>query len=111
MNLNEAMILLPIMVQFCVTETFYVEAGSQFGFILSNKEKIITSPTDDSDFNTPNTTDIDTFDAGLAFGAGYELTENLGLKARFYFGLENRDYGIYSAVLNIGVEYSLQIVL
>ncbi|MDC8001930.1 porin family protein [Aequorivita todarodis] len=106
-NINEATILLPIMARYCITETFYVEAGPQFGFILSNKEKIITSPTDDPNFNVPNTKDPDTFDAGLAFGAGYKLTENLGLNARYYFGLVKRDYGIYSSVLNIGLEYSL----
>ncbi|MEH6765771.1 MAG: porin family protein [Aequorivita antarctica] len=106
-NINEATILLPIMGQYHINETFYVEAGPQFGFILSNKEKIITSPTDDPNFNAPNTVDPDTFDAGISFGAGYKFTEKLGLNARYYYGLIKRDYGIYSSVLNIGMEYSL----
>ena len=106
-NINEATILLPIMAQYHINETFYAEAGPQFGFILSNKEKIITSPTDNPNFNAPSTTDPDTFDAGIAFGAGFKLTESLGLNARYYFGLIKRDYGIYSSVLNFGFEYSL----
>src|SRR5690606_11116384 len=109
-SINESTILLPIMAQYHLNETFYVEAGPQFGFILSNKEKIITSPTDDPNFNAPSTADPDTFDAGVAFGAGFKLTESLVLNARYYFGLIKPDYGIYSSVLNFGFEYSLYIV-
>lgn len=106
-NVHESTIILPIMGQYYINETFYVEAGPQFGFILSTKEKLITSPTDDPNFNAPQTADPDTFDAGLAFGAGYRLNEKLSLNLRYYFGLIKRDLGVYSSVPNLGLEYKL----
>ncbi len=106
-NMNETTILLPIMGQYHINETVYLEAGPQFGFILSTKEKLITSPTDDPNFNAPSTANPDTFDAGLAFGAGYRFNPNIGLNLRYYYGVIKRDQAIYSSVLNLGLEYKL----
>lgn len=106
-NINESTIVLPIMGQYHINEKVYLEAGPQFGFILSTNEKIITSPTDNPNFNAPSTTDPDTFDAGLAIGVGYRFMPILALKMRYYYGLLKRDYGIYSSVLNLGLEYRL----
>lgn len=106
-NINEYTIALPIMGQYLINEKFYIEAGPQLGFIISTKEKLITSPTDDPKFNAPSTTDPDNFDAGLAFGLGLNLSPSLALNARYYYGIINRNNGLYSSVLNLGLEYSL----
>src|SRR5690606_1645333 len=90
-SINESTILLPIMAQHQLNETIYVEAGPQSGVILSNKEKIITSPTDYCNFNATCTADPDTIQPAVAFGAGFKLTERLGLNTRYYFGLIRRD--------------------
>lgn len=106
-NINEYTIALPIMGQYHINEKFYLEGGPQLGFIISTKEKLITSPTDDPQFNAASNPDPDTFDAGVAFGAGYNLSPILVLNARYYYGFINRNNGLYSSVLNLGLEYKL----
>lgn len=106
-NINESTIVHPVMVQYHINETVYIEAGPQFGFILSTKEKLITSPTDDPNFNSFVMSNPDTFDLGLAFGAGYRFTKNIGLNMRYFYGLLKRNNAIYSSVLNLGLEYKL----
>lgn len=106
-RINESTIVLPFMGQYYINEVFYLEAGPQFGFIINTNEKVTESPTDDPNFNSTSNSNRDVFDVGLAIGAGYMLTDNLGLNARYYYGLVKRDSFIYSSVLNIGLEYNL----
>lgn len=105
---TETTISIPIVAQYFVADGFYLEAGPQIGLILNRKEVIIESPTDDPNFNGPADFNNDTFDLGLAVGAGYELSDKLTLNFRYFFGLIERDlFNVKSSVLNLGIEYKL----
>ena len=81
-NLNY--INVPIMLQYKATDKFYLEAGPQFGFLLNAKYKR------DID-GKGNTTDVSdnfkAFNFGVAIGAGYQITPQLGINARYTHGL------------------------
>ena len=76
---------------------FFVNAGPQFGFYLSDKETYGGDPWDTS--NRPNSVteqygkDIEkTFDYGIAGGAGIDLATKIGhftLEGRYYYGFGN----------------------
>ena len=81
------------MVQYNATPEFYLEAGPEFGFLVSAKVK-----TDNSVLNTTTTTSLDTdaykdFNMGIGLGAGYYFTPKIGLTARYVAGVTD----VYSA--------------
>ena len=105
---NESTISIPIVAQYFVVEKFYFEAGPQIGIIISHKDEVIESPTDDPSFYDTSGIDYDTFDFGFAVGAGYKLSEKFNVNFRYFFGLIERDFSkVKSSVLNLGVEYKL----
>jgi len=90
---------LPIMAKYFVTEEFSLEAGPQFGFLLSAKLK------EDSSNNGNGGGTVDTlgrraesvdvkdsvksFDYGLNFGASYLVDPNIFVSLRYNLGLAN----------------------
>ncbi|WP_203293567.1 porin family protein [Luteirhabdus pelagi] len=105
---TETTVQIPIMAQYFVADRFYFEGGPQFGIILNRNEELIESPFNDPSFNQTMDFDPDTFDLGLAVGAGYELNETIALNVRYFFGLIERDlFEVKSSVLNLGIEYQL----
>ena len=87
----------PVMFQYNFVPNFYVEAGPEFGFMLSGKNKVDATTT--TYVNGTATTvsqsyseDIDkdhlnTFNVGIGLGAGYYFTDNIGVTARYVAGL------------------------
>jgi hypothetical protein len=98
-------IQVPVMFQFFPVKQFYLEFGPELGFLLSANAK-------DDD----NKTEVDEYykkvDAGLALGAGIQVTSMLGFYARYNIGLsditknDNRDY--FNRVGQIGVAIKLK---
>ncbi len=87
-----------------------METGPQFGYIINIKENIKESPFEE--FGVNNTpiyilSDHNKFDFGLLIGAGYKLSNNLGLNSRFLFGLTERGDSTKASVFNLGIEYTL----
>ncbi|MCG9793258.1 porin family protein [Flavobacterium algicola] len=105
-NINESTIIIPIVAQYFVSESFYLEGGPQFGYIINRKEKIIKdpfaamsgTPTEPLDF------DYDKFDFGLTIGIGYKFSEKINLHTRYFSGLIERNNTIKSSVFNLGIE-------
>ena len=108
-NINESTIIIPIVAQYFVSESFYLEGGPQFGYIINRKENITKdpfegisgTPTEPMDF------DFDKFDFGLTFGIGYNFSEKISLNTRYFFGLIERNNTIKSSVFNLGLEYKI----
>lgn len=89
-------ITLPVMFQYKATPSFYLEAGPEFGLMVSGKNKGETTVTTVTGVNTTTnsasgSTDIkdnlNTFNFGIGLGAGYYFTPNVGLTARYVAGL------------------------
>lgn len=87
----------PVMFQYNFVPNFYIEAGPEFGFMLSAKNKgdrttTVTSGSNTSTTNASYTDDIDkdnlnTFNFGVGIGLGYYFTDNIGLTARYVAGV------------------------
>jgi opacity protein-like surface antigen len=73
---------IPLLAKYNLNEKFSVLAGPQIGFLMSAKLKDSTKSVDIKEgFNTT--------DFGLNVGAGYNVTENILVDARYNFGLSN----------------------
>jgi len=109
-RINESTILLPIMLKLYPSENFYIELGPQLGYIIARKEKVTEDPFTElgSPFGViedcPN---CDKFDFGAALGLGYNFTDKIGINARYFAGLIERNNIIKSSVINLGVNYKL----
>lgn len=75
-------LIVPVMAKFYVTEKFNLEAGPQVGFLMSAKLKADGDSVDVKD-------SFESTDFGFNLGAGFDLTENLGLGLRYSLGLAN----------------------
>lgn len=85
-------ITVPVMFQYNATPSFYLEAGPEFGLMVSAKDKFKTSQngnttaTSIADIDTDN---FNTFNFGVGLGAGYYFTPNVGITARYTAGLSD----------------------
>ncbi len=115
-------IAVPVMFQYKFVPNFYVEAGPEFGFLVTAKNKgdrttTTTTGSSSSVANSSYTEDIDkdnlnTFNFGLGLGAGYYFTDNFGITARYVAGLtdvaKNRPNGsdaIRNNVFQVGLAF------
>lgn len=105
-------IAVPVMFQYNATPAFYLEAGPQFSFLVDAKAKNESGNTTvTSDLKTDN---FNTFDFGLGLGAGYWITPQLGLTARYTAGLTKigKDNTAYSDsknnVFQVGLAYKFK---
>jgi len=92
---------IPVMAKYAVAEKFNLQAGPQIGFLMSAKyDSVDVKETTKS------------LDFGVNFGAGYDLSENLFLEARYNLGLAQTqkelttgETAIKNAVLQLSVGY------
>lgn len=107
-NITEAVIAVPLILRYYFTGSFFVDGGPRVGFIIDRNEKIENDPFAQPD-NQRATTDYDhdKFDLGLSVGTGYNLSEDLIINGRYFFGLIERDNSIKSSVFTLGLEYKL----
>jgi len=75
---------IPIMAKFYLIQGLHLEAGPQFGILLSAED---SGGTDVKDFYKSS-------DLGVAFGAGFDLPFGLGVGARYVLGLSDIDDGL-----------------
>ena len=96
-KLNLDYISVPVMFQYKATPEFFLEAGPQFGFLVSAKANSIDIKDE-----------TNSFDFGLGLGAGYWFTDKIGANARYVAGLTDiaKDNG-GSAVKNNGFQVGL----
>ncbi len=73
---------LPLMVQYYVVPQFYLEAGPQFGLMVSARDK-----TEDEQNEINVKDDFTAGQVALGVGAGFKATEQLVIYGRYNFGL------------------------
>ncbi|ANF52672.1 opacity protein [Chryseobacterium glaciei] len=117
-------ITVPVMFQYNALPNLYLEAGPEFGFMLSGKNKGDVTTTVTSGGNTSTATksysdkinkdNVNSFNLGLGIGAGYYFTPNIGVSARYVAGLTdiNKKSGSGDAIKNnvfqVGVTYKFK---
>ncbi|WDF46489.1 porin family protein [Chryseobacterium sp. KACC 21268] len=123
-------IAVPVMFQFHATPAFYLEAGPEFGFLISAKDKgDITRETTTGGTTSTSTTSgsndikdgISSFNMGAGLGLGFNFTPNFGINARYVAGftdinkknndengntsLENNDNKNRNNTFQVGLSY------
>jgi len=79
-------ITLPVLAKYYLIEALSIEAGPQFGFLLS-------SEFEDNGETTDLTDDTKSVDVGFALGAGYKLESGLNFGIRYYLGSDINKIG------------------
>ncbi|WP_312992230.1 porin family protein [Chryseobacterium flavum] len=97
----------PVMVQYNATPEFYLEAGPEFGLLVSAKAK---GDVNGSTYKADNKDSFETFNFGLGIGLGYKFTSNLGVNVRYIAGLSNivkngLDDGTKNMNFQLGLNY------
>lgn len=76
---------LPVMAKYYIEDKFSVEAGPQFGILLSAKGEDNGETTDLKDITK-------SADIGFALGLGYKLENQVNFGLRYYFGSNINNY-------------------
>ncbi len=113
---NLGYVAVPVMFQYNVIPNLYLEAGPEFGFLVSAKDKLKTSTngnTDATSTSTLNKDDFQTFNFGIGIGAGYYFTDNLGLTARYTAGVtdifkNNSGDAVRNNVFQVGLAFKFK---
>ncbi|MFS4428223.1 porin family protein [Chryseobacterium sp. GVT01B] len=108
-------VTVPVMFQYNLIPDLYVEAGPEFGFMVSAKNKLKNESNGDSTTSDNYKDNFNTFNFGIGLGAGYYFTPNLGLTARYVAGLtdiaKNRPNGsdaVRNNVFQVGLAYKFK---
>ncbi|WP_326983907.1 porin family protein [Chryseobacterium sp. MYb264] len=80
MKINLSYISVPIMFQYNALPNLYLEAGPQFSFLAGSKLKYNNYSESANDL-------VKGFDFGIGLGAGYYITKNIGINARYVAGV------------------------
>lgn len=82
-------ITVPVMFQYNATPEFYLEAGPEFGFLVSAKNKFENESTGNSNTSKDFKDSLNTFNFGVGIGLGYNITPEFGINARYIAGLND----------------------
>lgn len=112
-SVNLDYIALPVMLQYNVLPAFYLEAGPEFGLSITAKNKVRNETTNQTVAESGNyKDDIKGLNVGVGIGAGYYVTNNIGITARYVAGVtdvaENRPAGsdaIRNNTFQVGLAY------
>ncbi len=80
-------ITVPVMLQYNFVPNFYVEAGPEFGLMVSAKEKVKNESNGASATSDNFKDELNSFNFGVGIGAGYYFTDNIGVTARYVAGV------------------------
>lgn len=107
-------IYLPVMAKYYVANGFHIQAGPQFSF--SSNLDDIKQTIEDAQVLLGTNSNIDdavnSLGVDLSFGAGFDVSDNLTIQARYAFALTDWYSGplggsldVKTATLNVGVAY------
>lgn len=80
-------VAVPVMFQYNFVPNFYVEAGPEFGLMVSAKNKVKNESNGASSTTDNYKDDLNSFNLGIGLGAGYYFTDNIGITARYVAGV------------------------
>ena len=106
-------ITVPVMFQYKASPSLYLEAGPEFGVLVSAKNKLKNESNGNTLAESDNYKDnLNGFNAGIGLGAGYYFTPNVGLTARYVAGLtdifkdgQNAGDSVKNNVFQVGLAY------
>lgn len=108
-------VTLPVMLQYKLVPSFYLEAGPEFGILVGAKDKgteklTVAGTTTTRDYTNDIKDDVNGFNVGLGIGAGYYFTDNIGISARYVAGLsdivkDNNGDAVKNNVFQAGVNF------
>ncbi|WP_347216456.1 porin family protein [Chryseobacterium sp.] len=108
-------ITVPVMFQYNALPNLYLEAGPEFGFMVSAKNKVKNESTGQSSTTDNYKDNLNTFNFGIGLGAGYYFTPNFGITARYVAGLTdiakdrpNGSDAIRNNVFQVGLAYKFK---
>ncbi|NIG53713.1 porin family protein [Chitinophaga sp. Cy-1792] len=103
-TINTGYISVPVMVQYHIVPSFYVEAGPQVSILASAKMKAAGQSEDIK-------SEMKGADFGLGLGCGFKITKSFGVNARYVFGVSDAfkedegDKKTKNAIAQVGVFY------
>lgn len=106
-------VTIPVMFQYNATPSFYLEAGPEFGLLVSAKNKVKNETSGQTITESDNyKDDLNGFNFGVGLGAGYYFTPNVGLTARYVAGFtdiykdgQNSGDAVKNNVFQVGLAY------
>ena len=106
-------VALPVMLQYNVTPSFYLEAGPELGLLVSAKDKAKNETTGETLAESDNYKDsLNGFNVGVGLGAGYFFTPSIGVTARYVAGFtdiykdgQNAGDAVKNNVFQAGLAY------
>lgn len=106
-------VAVPVMFQYNALPNLYLEAGPEFGLMVSAKNKIKNETNGNSTTSDNYKDDLNTFNVGIGIGAGYYFTPNFGVTARYVAGLtdivkNNNGDAIRNNVFQVGLAYKFK---
>lgn len=112
---NLGYIAVPVMFQYNALPNLYLEAGPEFGFLVSAKDKFKSSTNGNTNtqISSRNKDDFKTFNFGIGIGAGYYFTQNLGVTVRYTAGVTdiyktNSGDAVRNNVFQVGLAYKFK---
>ncbi len=112
-NINESTILLPVNLQYHISNKLYVEGGIQIGYIFKTLQKIDSKTKSElSNFLNVNVEDIelndfDALDIGFDIGFGYHITEKVDANFRYFLGANKRNDTVHSSIFSLGLQFQI----
>lgn len=106
-------IAVPVMFQYNALPNLYLEAGPEFGFMVSAKNKFKNESTGQSSTTDNYKDNLSTFNLGIGIGAGYYFTQNLGITARYVAGVtdilkNNSGDAVRNNAFQVGLAYKFK---
>lgn len=91
---------IPLLAKYTTSSRFYAETGPQVGFMLSAYDTYKGEKEDVKQY-------LKTIDLSWAFGAGYQLSNQIGVGARYNLGLSKFWRDEKNSVFLVGVHYTI----
>jgi len=104
--INEYAINVPVLVDFSLSERFYLEAGPQAGFIFKDNSKIVKGRGDYGSFEGEGNNDL-RISLAFAFGINYKITKDIYLGARYSRDIKRQDSSLTNSIISTGLEFYL----
>ncbi|WP_037320271.1 porin family protein [Salegentibacter sp. Hel_I_6] len=105
-RINEYAINVPVLLDFSLSESFYLEAGPQAGFIFKNSTKVVKGSGDYGSFEGEENNDL-RISLAFDFGINYKITKDIYLGARYSRDIKRQDSSLTNSIISTGLEFYL----
>ena len=99
-NTSLGYVQLPVLATYKTASGFFAETGPQLGFLVKAKDSYDGDKQDIKEY-------LKKTEFAWVFGAGYQVTENIAVQARYQLALSELYDNEKNSVFHIGVQYTL----